>query len=180
MSLVDSPSDASPVEAPWQRRARAVLALANALAPHFPPGDRAELRRLEPDDFNRPAFWRLLAEHVPDDLRRGDAAEQRWAMLLHCMAVMAPLHHQPRQAPGRVLAEADWPEGRMEQLLRARGDQVWPTLRRLCRFLAARGIGLDWVDFAGFVLADDEEEAERHRHRIARAYYAALAHADKT
>lgn len=174
-----SHADLSAEQAPWRQRRESVLALANLLAsPHFSPGDRAELRRLEPQDFNRPAFWRLLVRHVPEDLRRGEEAESRWAMLLHGMALMAPLHHQMGRQPGRVMAEADFPEARLEQFLRARGPQAWPTFRRLCQFLASRAAPLDWIDFSAFVLAEQEDWAEEQRRRIARAYYAAAHHKD--
>jgi hypothetical protein len=170
--------DVTPQAARQQRR-DIVLGLAGLLASaHFSPGDRAELRRLEPGDFNRPAFWRWLVQQVPEHLRRTETAEAHWAMLLHGMALMAPQHHQTGRQPGRALAEADFPEARLEQLLRARGPQVWPALRRLCQFLAARATPLDWVDFSSFVLAEHEDRAEEQRRRIARSYYAALAHKD--
>lgn len=163
----------------WQLRRKAVGAFAGLLASeHFSPGDRAELRRLEPDDFNRPAFWRLLVGHVPEGFRRTEAVEARWAMLLHGMALMAPQHQQGGRSVGRALAEAGLPESRLEQFLRARGPQQWPALRRLCQFLAARAVPIDWIEFSNLILADNDNTAEEQRRRIARGYYAAQAHND--
>jgi CRISPR type I-E-associated protein CasB/Cse2 len=170
----------APRQALWQQRQNAVLAFAGLLASqHFSPGDRAELRRLEPDDFNRTAFWRLLVGHVPEDLRSTEAAEARWAMLLHGMALMAPQHHRSGRSVGRALAEAGLPEPRLEQLVRARGPQQWPALRRLCQFLAARAAPIDWADFSTFILADNEDKAEEQRRRLARDYYAIQARNEK-
>jgi len=159
----------------WQRRAAAVLALAELIpSERLPTGERAALRRLAPDDYAGPAFWRLMVERVPEELRQTLAAESHWAMLLHGLAVVHQ-RHQRGESLGRVLAEANWSEARMEQILRARDAQFWPTLRRMWAVLAVHAHPLDWVDAADFVLADTEPAAERCRHRIARDYYTTLA-----
>lgn len=160
----------------WQRRAAVVLALAELIpSERLPTGERAALRRLAPDDYAAsPAFWRLMIERVPEELRQTLAAESRWAMLLHGLAEVHQAHQQ-KEKLGRVLAETNWSEARMEQLLRARDAQFWPTLRRMWGVLAVHARPLDWVDAADFVLADSESAAERCRHRIARDYYTMLA-----
>ena len=57
-------------------------------SPEFRPGDVADLRRMHPDTHDAPAFWRLMAEH--ENRFRGDAAERKWGLILHGIALMTP------------------------------------------------------------------------------------------
>ncbi len=54
-------------------------------AEDFPRGDLAELRRMDPDDPDAAAFWRLMAG---EDLLRSQAIERKWALALHGLALM--------------------------------------------------------------------------------------------
>jgi len=91
---------------------------------------------------------------------------------------MAPNHHDGAVWPGRALAEVGVSEARLEQALRARGPHhTWRATRRLCDMLAHHAQPVDWRGLGRLLLAeafDNDDEAERQRHHIARAYYTAL------
>jgi CRISPR type I-E-associated protein CasB/Cse2 len=170
----------------WQR---AVEALAFALggsdvARHGPagldPGAVAALRRLDPRAPSRPDFWRAMERVVRPVCAVPDRAEEeeRWALLIHAMALMAPLVHRRAQppgfetSPGAVLAEEDYSELRLERLLRSRGPALVQEVAALAQFLHQRGRAIDWVRFAPLILAAPEsEKAEEARRAVARAYY---------
>ncbi len=177
----------TPPQTMWDQRKQAVDRIIRVLAGTemverrlFSAGDLAQLRRLDPDHPNRPAFWRLLIDKVPEELRRGEAAETRWAMLMAAMALMAPMHHQHGTHPAAVLAAEHFSEPRVEQFLRANPEHLWPVLRRMSHFLASRGKAVDWGLFAELILAASEESADRARHKFARVFYGALHRANAT
>lgn len=133
------------------------------------PGDRAELRRLNPASPDRAVFWRVMAQYGPADHELSEEEERRWAIVL---SGMARLPHQQGRRLGRVLAEAGFPEQRLEHLLRAEGvKELAPAVRRLAQFLKAKNQPIDWCALAGLILAADPEKIERARRAIARDYY---------
>lgn len=151
-------------------------------------GGLAGLRRLNPPaQMASPAFYALLAEAAPHVLARsGDDAERQqaaWAMVAAGMAILAPRHHERNRPLGAVLAAAGLHEARLEQFLRARGERLWPTLRRLCRYLAAQADpAFDWGPLAQLLLAEarrQDDHAERLRRRIAADYYRARARSER-
>lgn len=146
----------------------------------FARGDLATLRRLDPDHANAPAFWRLLIG-VPEERRRGDEAERRWALLFHGIALMVPNHHDVGTRVGRALFVAGYSEQRLGRLLDARDVQFRALVPRLCRQLAHKGQALDWRELGRLVLAEgrDEQKAEVVRLDIARAYFGAESAAEK-
>lgn len=135
------------------------------------PGDLAQLKRLDVSRPDQPAFWKLEAELISPDAPLSLDAESRWAVVLKNMARMAPFHHRPRRPLGTTLAEAGFAEGRMNRLLREKGDGLWDAFRRACAFLAARAEPVDWVETATFILTTDAEKAENIRRKIARDYF---------
>jgi len=137
------------------------------------PGDLAELRRLDVEAPDRPAFWKTLAwiskgEALPSEQETG------WAIVLSSMARMAPFHHKPGNAVGRVLGEAGVKEGRLMRLLRSHGPTFHDTVRRTCGLLAAHGLSIDWAELAALVLTRHPEKSESLRRKIARDYYSLL------
>lgn len=133
-------------------------------------GDLAELRRIDPEEPYTPALWKLLLSRVPEQHRRGNESERRWAILLMAMAHCAGLH-DPKTAFGAALAEAGWSELRFVRLLRARGDNLDKELRRLAQYLASKKQHANWADAAWLLFVQDGDHAEETRQRIAKSYY---------
>ena len=159
----------------------------------FRRGDLAELRRMNPDAPDAAAFWRLMAEQ---DLLDNPALENKWALILHGIALMTPTAggdnspearprsaHDPTVSVGLALFQggladrnrAFYSETRLNRLLTARGTMLHSLLARLFRMLGRAGQPFNWREMANFILNDgyDEEAAERSRRQIARAYYQA-------
>lgn len=135
------------------------------------PGDVSSLARM---DLGVPAaaFWRLMAEHVPAEMRQG-AAERGWALALKGMALMAPHHQVDGQHPGLALAKAGFSPDerffRVNRLLKAEGEAFEDLFLRACSFLASKAEPVDWRDFTRLaVYADDAA-----RNDFARAFFGA-------
>jgi hypothetical protein len=165
----------------------------------LPRGDLAELRRMDPGDTLPPATWRLLTEPPVTDacraLARGDDiadAERAFAILI---AAMAETGLADRQAPrigealrGDPQSGDAYSEDRFVRLLRARGiDETgfhvrlaarWCSVKgRVPRFAGRSAGSEDRVadnEFGPFILfaaLNDDEEAKRRAHAIARDYF---------
>ena len=153
-------------------------------------GDLAELRRMDPYEPDAAVFWRLMAQN--DLLNRGESVENKWALILHGIALMTPASRDddnPRTAHdgympvGRALflggeaqrTQAYYSEARLNRLLTAGGPILRTLLARMFRMLAASDASFDWREMAQFILIEghDEDAAERSRRRIAREYYRA-------
>lgn len=145
-------------------------------------GGLAQLRRMDPLGMPPPIFWKLLtdefgAEPLPDN------QEQAWAIIIQAMAMMAPDPHRPKLPPGRVLAEAGYPEGRFVRLLRAEGEGLATELRTLARWSVSKALAFDWADLAALVLARasrNPDWAEAQAIRLARPYFLAGGRAGAT
>ena len=155
----------------------------------FSRGDLAELRRMDPDNPDAAAFWRLLARH---ELLGNETLESKWALILHGIALMtraggtdagARPAHNPGTPVGRALflgganvrQQGFYSETRLNRLLTARGPVLRILLRRTFRMLAAADQSFDWREMATFILNDgcDEHATDQIRRRIARTYYQA-------
>lgn len=148
--------------------------LAGILAhPEFPSGDLAELRRLKPEEPACAAYWRLLTRYVPRSWRRDLQAERDWAVLLQCMAIMAPRIHQQGTSLGRALAllGRDSLEPRFLRLLRSRGRQFREQLRVICRLLASQAQAVDWIPLGYLLLNRKSNLQESIRRHLARDFY---------
>jgi CRISPR system Cascade subunit CasB len=139
----------------------------------FGTGPLAELRRIDPKRafLSAPALHRLLARYVPDDWLRG-AGTNRWALLVHLLALAAPDQHRGGTSLGAALFAADYSEGRLTRLLEARVEEFATVLPRMVRFLVAKGERLNPFELARLVIW---RGAEADRLRIARDYYRAEA-----
>ena len=147
------------------RSLRAVVGAIAQTIQHMPAGDLAALRRLRPDDPHCPAFWKLLAGELADQLPTDDAdrrrAEQRWAVILAAMA--NGLLGSGRRL-GSALGDAV-PEARVLKLLRAHDEALGDAVRVAVHHLAARGVFFDPFDLARLVLSDGtDHEADVRRH----------------
>ena len=155
--------------------------------PDFQRGDLAELRRMNPDSPDTAVFWRMMAQQ--DLLGRGADLENKWALVLHGIALMTPRGdggqsaHDGTVPVGRALylgGDGDrnsgyYSETRLNRLLTARGPMLRALLARLFRMMAATNTSFNWREMATFILSDgySEERAEQSRRRIAREYYSA-------
>ena len=156
----------------------------------FYRGDLAGLRRMDPDNPDAAAFYRLMASR--DLLESGDVLQSKWALILHGIALMTRTSdadvigrsaHNPNMRVGRALflggeqgrTTAFYSENRLNRLLTARGHMQRTLLARLFRMLGSAGQPFNWREMARFILNDgyDEENAERGRRNIASAYYTA-------
>lgn len=161
-------------------RLAAVAAIAKELGQlHFPRGDLAALRRMNPAaPGDCPAFFRTVAEHLPE-LLDGDRADElrRFALIAHGMALMTPdLHRSPERVGASLFGPQERAlvsEQRLARLLTARGAAFASQVPRIARHLRSKSQALDWEEFARLILAEsrDEPRAERCRERIAAEYY---------
>jgi hypothetical protein len=166
----------------------------------LPPGDKAELRRMEPDDTLPPALWRLLVrpdveQAVAELWATGadrEAAERGFAIVVRTMLEAGTLGSRPVGAALAKPVETDnpqrqpcYPEARMVRLLRARGRaEVAQEARQAARWCAMQGALLRFTDrgktpngFGRFLLEaalKRNDRAERRAHAIARDYFANL------
>ena len=149
-------------------------------AREFGPGNRAKLRRMDPDNPNTSVFWQLMSwDGMP---RNPDIS--KWGLILHGMATMAHgagLAHVPHVFVGQALHQGSgkrtpfYSESRLATLLAARGPALFSLLARLFRMLANEGCAFNWREMAWFILnlEDNEVRAEESRMGFARAYYQA-------
>ena len=152
-----------------------------ASLPDHDRGGFAGLRRMDPDEPDTAAFWRLMAR---EDLLGIPEVERKWGLILHGIALMTRTGgddvtgrsaHDGRTPVGRALYESGYSETRFNRLLTARGDMLRVLLTRMFRMLAANQATFDWREMATYILNEgyDDEAAERNRRRIAREYYRA-------
>ena len=159
---------------------------------HYPVhnrGDLAQLRRMDPEEPDAPAFWRLTNQHR---LGMSTDSERRWALILQSIALLTPntnnaarvlSAHDPRTPVGRALFQGGDPqrtqalchEQRLEQLLSSRRKDFRRNLMNLVRMMAQQGTQMDFREMARLVLDEDRDpEAHRRRlNRIPRDYYRA-------
>ena len=171
---------AAPVSRSWGDIA---FRLAGHIAgmPDHDRGGFAGLRRMNPDEPDTAAFWRLTAR---EDLLGIPEVERKWGLILHGIALMTRTSgddvtgrsaHDGRIPVGRALYDSGYSETRFNRLLTARGDMLRVLLTRMFRMLAADQVTLDWREMATYILNEgyDDEAAERNRRRMAREYYRA-------
>jgi len=139
-------------------------------AEHYPNGERAALRRWSPGQSIPLAFYRLWLRHLGDDLPP-EFQTPAWMTIAWGLATLGKEGHDPRRPLGQALAESQFSEGRLEQLLSAPEDVRPDLFMSAVRFLAAKGERFDWRDGAAFLLTQDNEQRQRLNHRIAAAFY---------
>lgn len=139
-------------------------------------GDRAALRRIDPDTPVTPTLWKVLFDldqaEAPDGVDQ-TTWEQRWATLLMGMAHCAGLHDYDVPL-GQALAEAGWAETRFVRLLEADDETLPVLLRRMAQYLASKQQPANWDDVRRLLFYQSGETAEDIRLRIARPYYRTL------
>ena len=136
--------------------------------PHFPTGDHAALRRMDPRAPGRSALalHRLMAS-VGLDV--GGEMASRWGLVVHCLALARGAHSKDLRT-GTVLHDLPLTELRLNQLLAADQEVMFDLLPSLARRLAAQGATIDWAPLAMLALYGDQDIGDRSRLDIARAY----------
>ncbi|WP_177419037.1 type I-E CRISPR-associated protein Cse2/CasB [endosymbiont of Lamellibrachia barhami] len=135
---------------------------------HFPNGDRAALKRMNPKKEPPLSFYRFAFRHLPQNWQ---GQRKAWQAILTGMALMSPHIHNLKQPLGKVLAEEHFSEARLERLLAAEGETRRTLTLRAVRFLAAKKRPVNWVDVAGLLLTSDAERREKLHLCIAGDYY---------
>lgn len=145
-------------------------------------GDVASLRRMMPSQPTA-AFFKLagiaLEDVLTGDARRREEEETRWATIVVGLAILGRLHKSHVRL-GRALAEAGFSELRFSRLLRAGPEQLVDELPTLARFLAAKGVEVNWAGAARLLLYSGRKNEESERRAIARDYYRSVALAEQT
>lgn len=174
---------------PWPDRAVSMAGYISQLAEHQ-RGDFAELRRMDPDEPDAAAFWRLMANYDLLDTR--ETVESKWGLIINGIALMTPTGsgdgnpttaHNGSMPVGRALylggesqrASAFYSEARLNRMLTSGGPMLRTLLSRMFRMLAGGGVTFNWREMAQFILNEgyDHDAAEKGRRRIAREYYRA-------
>jgi CRISPR system Cascade subunit CasB len=139
-------------------------------------GDVAQLRRMDPRQ-PAAAFFKLagvVLDDLPGDARSLEERETRWAAIICGLANLGDLH-RPDDRLGDVLAEAGYSDFRFVRLVRADSDHLVDELPSLSRYLAAKGVSVDWTDAARLMLSAGGPNEEAVRRAIARDFYRVLA-----
>ena len=146
----------------------------------FDRGDKARLRRMDPNNPETATFWKLMQT---GGMPRNPEI-RKWGLIIHGMALMSHgtgLTHNPRVPVGRALFQGGgqrapfYSEQRLSTLLAARGPTLHSLLARLFRMFSTERCALNWREMAWFILNEgyDEDQTEQARVEIARAYYEA-------
>jgi CRISPR system Cascade subunit CasB len=138
---------------------------------HFPTGERAVLKRMDPAGPPSLTFYRFAFRELPQGWERRTA---EWMTILAGIALMCPKPHNPKRPVGLALVEAGYSEKRLERLLAAEGDTLRTLALRAARFLATKGEAVNWMDFARLLLTTDPNKREEARLHIARDFYRQL------
>jgi len=132
-------------------------------------GDLAELRRMDPDRPDAPAFFRMLVRHRPD---AGPDFTRRCARLVRLLALRPD--SLVTGSLGEAMAAHGISEARVQKLLSARGEAQAAQIALIARRLAGER-ALPYRELGRLLLLrDDDEAAERIRLAIARDYFRAL------
>lgn len=140
-------------------------------------GDVASLRRMDPRKPGA-AFFKIeglvLNEFLPGDAQAREELETRWAAIVVGLAHLGELHDWHHRL-GNALADAGFSELRFARLLRADADNLVDELPMLARFLAAKGVRVDWTHAAQLILSSGHTSEESMRRHLARDYYGSIA-----
>lgn len=136
-------------------------------------GDRAALRRTNPERPVSIAFYRFASRHLPETWDYDAEARKNWMTVVAGIALMSPDAHRPDYGHGlgRALATAKYSEARLERLLASEDDTRRVLLLRAARFLAAKSAPCNWVDAAQLLFIQDVGKREVLCRRIAKDFY---------
>lgn len=149
-------------------------------SPRVDMGLLAALRRFNPLSDGRHNLFEIqqVLQGAGIDLSPESRLQPRWALVVHCLAIVRGAH-QARRDTGARLAELGFSEARLRQLIEADSALLCDLLPSLARRLAAAGAMLDWRPLAEMVLALDDESgqarAQRARLQIVQGFLRASA-----
>jgi len=154
-----------------QTLAQTVAHLARVLAlGHYPNGDRAALKRWAPGISLPLAYYRLWLLHLRTD-PPSEHDTPAWMAIVWGLALAGTEAHQPKRALGQALAQSGFAQARLERLLSAPEALRFEFYQSAVRFLAAKGEGCNWTDWASYLLTHDPDKREGLHRRIAQSYY---------
>ena len=163
----------SPPDADAQDPLRAIASRLSS--PRVDMGLLAALRRFNPLSDSRHNVFeiqRVLLD-AGIDLSADSRLQPRWALVVHCLAIVRGAHHARRDTGAR-LADLGLGEARLRQLIEADAALLCDLLPSLARRLAAARVTLDWRPLAEMALALDDEggqaRAQRARLQIVQGY----------
>jgi CRISPR type I-E-associated protein CasB/Cse2 len=139
---------------------------------HVTKGDVAEFKRMKPEEPSA-AFFKLLGltldKDLPGEATQRMEAETNWAAVLIGLVHLGKFH-MPGVRTGAALARSGYSELRMVRLLK--GDRLYllEEMLRLAKFLANKGVAVDWSQIADLLLGEGFER-EKIRRALARDYY---------
>lgn len=137
----------------------------------FPTGERAALRRMAPGHRLPLSFYRFAFNYLPAGWEH---AIDDWVTLVAGIALMSPQAYSPQAGFGKVLAESNYSELRLERLLAAEDEVRRILFLRAVRYLAAKSKPFNWAEGARFLLARSEDKREALSLRIARDFYSRI------
>ena len=151
---------------------RRVYAMLSEIAAHLTPNDKARLRSMSMEHPTL-TYWEILAA-VPENLTSRGPCDEAWRVIAKALG-----HLELGGAGlGRALADADYPEMRMDRLLAATGDALRGQVAEALRWLEATGTSrVRLSDAAVLMLADavgDTTASEDIRRRTALDYVRAV------
>ena len=160
--------------------AQIVGALARKInADYYSAGDRADLRRLDPEAPGGAAFWRLMVHFIEKepaaqlDKLGGWHGYGTWAVLLAALGEGAQ-RHKPTHNLGEACQRGGVSEKRFIALLRASGKTLWRAVRQLAHQLDSTAQSVNFTDFARLLLfAPDSDAGLKARRRLAGQFYRA-------
>ena len=176
IDAIAQPADATPPGQPSHDPLRAIAGQLSS--PRVDRGLLAALRRFNPVSDGRHNLFEvqqvLLAAGI--DLPADHPRQPRWALVVHCLAIVRGAHHAQRDT-GAKLADLGFSEARLRQLLEADGPLLGDLLPTLARRVAAAGVSLNWWPLAELALDGDDgqDRARKARIDIAQGFLRATA-----
>ena len=147
---------------------RRIHAALGEIAAHLTPQDKARLRSMAMEHPTL-TYWEILAA-VPESLSSAGPCDEAWRVIAKALGHLALGGH----GFGRALAEAHYPEMRMDRLLAATGDALRGQVADALRWLETTGTSrVRLSDVAVLMLADGISDAaveEYARRRVALDY----------
>lgn len=143
---------------------------------HRSTRDLARLRRMNPRNPEA-AFDVLHYLHGERMLKNSLIRLQRWALIVHCLALAGGRHRRGAPSFGRVLVDIHYGELRLRQLLRADLEVLLDVLPRVARRVDSKSLDANWWPVTELVLnvppADEKTEPDKAntaRRQIARDF----------